>query len=187
MNKITSLQRKDANILIAGCMGVLVTFVIGWMSLIILNFNPLYYIEDERIIEILLILPSMLLIFIIHEFVHIGFYLLFGKGRAKIKVVRDRSIGAVMMHQVNEDVFYTRTQMIIILLAPLVLLSVVILGLHSLVSAPFLIWVNIVLNALGSSVDIYVSWRLLKIGKAPLIVNFNSYEVVLNIYNKATH
>lgn len=185
MTKISDIHRGNGNIYIGGLIGLVATILIGWISLYVLQLDILSYLDQDKLLEVLMILPTVMFIFVIHEYVHVGFFLLFGKGKAKIKVVREKSVGAVVMHQVNENVFYTRIQMVIILLAPLIVVTIALLIMHIFIPASFLIWTNIVLNALGSAIDLYVSYKLLTIQSKSIIVNFKADEVVMNIYKRA--
>jgi hypothetical protein len=87
------------------------------------------------------------------------------------------------MHQVNEEVFYSRIQMIIILLAPLVFLTILLAGLMFWIGLPYLFYVNILLNVLGSSVDLYLTFRLL-LYTSPIWVNFSADKLNMNIYQR---
>ena len=99
MIKIRELHRQNANLWIGGCIGLIVAVLVSIMSIKIIGLDILMYLQKEaKIVEILMILPTMLVIFIGHEFIHIGFYHVFGKGEAKIKVIREKSVGAIMMH-----------------------------------------------------------------------------------------
>lgn len=185
MKKIGELHRENGSVGIGILIGVIMTGLMIWFSIWILDLNVLMYLQKEKIWEVLLILPTMLTAFIVHEFIHIGFFMLFGKGEARIKVSREKSVGAVIMHQTNEDVYYKRWEMIIILLAPLIILTVLFLFLYTIVAMPFLILANIVLNAMGSSVDLYVSLVLLTKRDSSVFVNFDASTVKMNMYKQA--
>ncbi|AKA44373.1 metalloprotease family protein [Paenibacillus polymyxa] len=183
MQKIGEIHRGNANIWYGIGIGFVLTAVSLWLSIWALDLDISLYLQANKIWEVLLILPTMLLAFVIHECIHVVLFKLFGKGKARIKVSREKSVGAVVMHQVNEEVFYKRWEMIIILLSPLMLLSLFFYGLHLCITMPFLIVVNIVLNAIGSSVDVYASLILLCKGCPNIVVNFDSSMVKMNIYH----
>ncbi|WPS85514.1 DUF3267 domain-containing protein (plasmid) [Brevibacillus halotolerans] len=156
--------------------------MIGWLSILILRLDVLQYLQKDKIWEVLLIIPTMLLSFVIHEYIHVGFFHLFGKGEARIKVSREKSVGAIVIHQVNESIYYKRWEMIAILLSPLVLLTIVFLLMSTWISMPFLLFANILLNALGSSIDMYVSFVLLSKYHSKIKVNFDALTIKMNIY-----
>lgn len=180
--QIGTIQSNNSNRALAFFLGAAVTFIIGWFSLKIHDFSPISYLDTSKLIEILVVIPTMLFILFVHEMIHVIFFHLFGKGRAKIEVKIDKEIGAVIMHQVNSEVYYRRNEMLAILLAPLILISVVLVLLDAYILFPFLLWVNILLNAIGSSTDIYISYRLLKEYSSNDLINFDSSKHILNVY-----
>jgi hypothetical protein len=183
MKKIAEINRETAKPLHAWFIGVVATILTGIVLSFIYPFSFMNYLERSHLIEILMTVPTILFVFLVHEWIHVFFFILFGKGKAKIKVKRERKIGAVIMHQVNEEVFYSRIQMIIILLAPLVFLTILLAGLMCWIGLPYLFYVNILLNVLGSSVDLYLTFRLL-LYKSPIWVNFSEDKLNMNIYQR---
>lgn len=182
MKKIAQIKREDSNIHFGIFLGTLVTAVIGTLSWWVLELNPSVYLTPEKLPEIGWLVPSVLIVFIIHEVIHVALFHLFGKGKARIKIRREKSLGAVVMHQVNEDVYYKRWQMLTILLTPLVSLTILLLLLSFFFPFSYLIFFNIVLNALGSSVDIYVSYQLLIKHDSNILINFDKDDIHMNIY-----
>jgi hypothetical protein len=183
MRKIGELKRSNANIPLAILLGVVITAIFSFLSMQLFQFFHIFkYLKNEHIVEMFITLPVILFAFFIHECIHIVFFLVFGKGMAKIKVYRDRSVGAVIMHQVNPAVVYTRTQMIVILLSPLIVLTISFWLLSIFISTPYLFWVNTVLNALGSTIDIYVSILLLIKPYKNVHVNFEPDQMVMNVF-----
>lgn len=180
--QIGNIQSNNSNRAMAFFLGAVITCIIGGIALKIQDFSPINYLEPSKLVEVLVIVPTMLFILIIHEIIHVIFFLLYGKGKAKIDVKIDKEIGAVIMHQVNPEVFYRRNEMLVILLLPLILICVGLVVLDSYISFPFLLWVNILLNAIGSSTDIYISYRLLKDYSVNDLINFDSSEHILNVY-----
>jgi hypothetical protein len=183
MKKIAEINRETTKPIHAWLIGVVVTFLIGIGLSFIYPFSFIDYMKPSHLIEILMTVPTVLFVFLIHEWIHVFFFILFGKGKAKIKVKRERKIGAVIMHQVNEDVFYSRIQMIIILLAPFILLTILLTGLMFWIHLPYLFYVNILLNVLGSSVDLYLTTKLL-IYPFPVWINFDADKLNMNIYQR---
>ena len=62
--------------------------------------------------------------FIFHEYIHIFFFKVFSKGKANIRVTREKDLGAVIMYQENKEVLYSKYQSIIILVAPLIIITI---------------------------------------------------------------
>jgi hypothetical protein len=161
-----------------------VTAFIGWVSWSFQGISYLDYIDKNKVWEIIGIIPSMLFVLFLHEMIHVFFFHLFGKGKAKIVPKREKELGAIIMHQVNTEVFYTRNQMLFILLSPLVLLTMLLLLSGLWIPLPFLLFINILLNSIGSSTDLYASYRLLFQYSSRHFVNFDSNEHILNIYER---
>ena len=74
--------------------------------------------------------------------------------------------------------------MLVILLAPLLLLTVMFILLSFVIPMPYLILTNIALNALGSSVDLYVSFLLIAKYRSDMKINFHPEKVILNVYEQ---
>ncbi|MFF2531620.1 DUF3267 domain-containing protein [Brevibacillus sp. NPDC058079] len=182
MNKIGEIHRGNASISTGIVVGGIGTFLVCWLSMILLGLDIPEYLQKDKIWEVLLIIPTMLLSFVIHEYIHVGFFLLFGRGKARIKVSREKSVGAVVIHQVNEKVYYKRWEMLVILLSPLVILTSGFLLMFPLISMPFLLFANIALNAMGSSIDMYVSFQLLTKHHSRVKINFDALTIKMNIY-----
>ena len=119
---------------------------------------------------------------VIHELIHIAVYKLFGKGQARISVEKEKKLGAIVVHQTNQDVFYTKPEMLAILLSPMVILTIVLTVIFKFTSYPFLIYINIALNLIGSSIDFYISMLLIKRYPKDILLNFNSEDITMNIY-----
>lgn len=183
--KIGTIHKDNSQFKTAVMLGIIVTAFIGWMSWSFQGVSYISYMDKNKIWEVLAILPSMLVILFLHEMIHVGFFHLFGKGKAKIVPKREKELGAIIMHQVNSDVFYTRNQMFVILLSPLVLLTFLLLLCHVFIPLPFLIFINIVLNSIGSSTDIYVSYRLLTRYSSQHMINFDSDDHIMNLYERS--
>lgn len=122
--------------------------------------------------------------FILHEYIHIFFFKLFSKGKANIKVIREKDLGAVIMYQENKDVSYSKYQTIMVLIAPLVLITIVSIPFMNNSLVGLLIKANMYLNIMGSSVDCTLIFKLLRKYKNNIKISYD-YEkekgVIMNI------
>lgn len=182
MNKVGEVSKENSNPFYCAILGISLTIAI---SILIFKMKPFdiveYFNNKEKFFEIVMFIPVMFSIFFIHELIHMKLFVLFGKGEAKIKVKREKKYGAVVIHQVNEAVYYNKREILIILLSPLIILSIILLGLMYAINMPFLIYFNLLLNVLGSSIDFYVSINLLFRYPKDIKVNFNSNNITMNI------
>lgn len=179
---VGSIHSRNSNKKVALSIGAVVTVLIGWISIALMNFSLSNYLQPQKLAEVLAILPTMIFVLFVHECIHVLFFRWFGRGKARMKVKRDKEIGAIVIHQINPEVFYRRNEMLVILLSPIALITVGIILLNAYVLFPFLLWVNILLNAIGSSTDLYVSFRLMKDYNSNHVINFDSSEHILNVY-----
>lgn len=182
---IGAIHSKNSNRTLALLIGIVITALIGWISFQIQDVSFLTYLDSSKVVETIAILPAMFVVLLVHELIHVAFFHLFGKGKAKIEMKLDKEIGAIIMHQVNPNVYYRRNELLVILLAPLILLTAGLLLLDLVIILPFLIWINILLNAIGSSTDLYVSFRLLTQYKSHHLFNFDSTDHIINIYERS--
>lgn len=181
-SEIDIINKEKINKFILIITGLAVFLMVGFIFYTFKPFGFLKYIDNkEKVFEIILIFPVVLFSLIIHELTHISMYILFGKGQAKIKVRIDKEYGALIMHQINEDVFYSRNQMVAILLTPLIVINVVLSILVNFINAPFLLFFNILLNTVGSSIDLYVSTLLILNYKSSAKVNFHPDKVEMYV------
>lgn len=181
---IKKLSQDNASYPLAACILLLATLMVGGAASFVMDI-PWSELSNSRTFwEIIWIPVGVVGFLVVHELIHIAFYLIFGKGEAKIKVSRERKVGAIVMHQTNDSVLYTRWQMVIILLSPLVLLTGVFLLLHLIIPAPFFWWANLVLNATGSSIDLYVVMVLASCGRGRYWVNLHPEKVQLQVYKR---
>lgn len=183
MNKIGEINKRNANPLLCAITGILLTITMAFIIFKIKPFDIVEYITNkDKVIEIILLLPIQIVCVIIHELIHISFFIYFGKGEAKIKLKREKEYGALVVHQMNENVYYSKKEIIIILLSPLLIITILLIPLMDLINMPFLIFANSVLNILGSSIDFYISMILLRKTPKNIKVNFSSSEIAMNIY-----
>lgn len=163
-------------------------FILGSIIVLLISFLTVKYgnihITDFKL-DIILLPVIVTTTLVIHELIHIFCFLAFGQGKAKIKVVRDKKIRAIIMYQYNKDVFYKKTQTIIIMLAPLILVSMVSMVLLRYFPESFNIKANMILNVIGSLIDCGIVVRLLVTVPNNIKINYDykSEEgVILNYY-----
>ncbi|WCK57218.1 DUF3267 domain-containing protein (plasmid) [Aneurinibacillus sp. Ricciae_BoGa-3] len=178
MTKIDEIKQTE-NPIVGGLLTLLVSAIIGYLVFLVHPFPIATYMNPSHIVEILLIPIAVVIVFFFHEMIHIGFFYAIGKGKTQLDVKWIR--GAVFIHQMNPDLYFTKRQMLIILLSPVILLTVLMSLLMTFSYVPFLLYANILFNLLESSIDIYVSYRLLR-HKSPIFVNFETENVNMNIY-----
>lgn len=122
--------------------------------------------------------------FIFHEYIHIFFFKLFSKGKANIKVIREKDLGAVIMYQENKEVIYSKYQTILVLIAPLVIITILSMPFIDNSLIGLLIKANMYLNIMGSSVDCTLIFKLITTYKNDIKINYD-YEkekgVIMNI------
>lgn len=143
-------------------------------------------LRNWNYIKIFLITLPFLVIFtlVIHESIHILFFKLFSK-EAQIKIIND-NFKNIYIYQSNKNVYYTRLQTIIILLAPLVLISTITLFILRFTNEQLFvpISVNGVINAMGAMTDIVLSIKLF-FYKGKIFINYEKKDyITLNIYKK---
>lgn len=95
-----------------------------------------------------------------HEWIHVLFFQWFGKGEAKTKVIRNRKLRALMVYQSNPNVVYTKNQTVWILLAPFLIITLVSLGLEWSMIDPWYVRTNMMINIIGSSLDLALIIKL---------------------------
>ena len=129
-----------------------------------------------------IILPIVVIAtFVFHEYIHIFFFKVFSNGKANIRVIREKDLGAVIMYQENKEVLYSKYQSIIILIAPLIIITILSIPFLNLSYIGLVIKVNMYLNIVGSSVDSTIIFRLLK-EKNNIKINYDKeIGVIMNI------
>lgn len=171
---LEKINKQNISPIACAITGFLLTIIIGFIIFKLKPFNLIEYLNNKPInTELILFVPATIIILLIHELIHIGFYLLFSKGKAKIQVKREKEYGALMIYQINEKVCYSRNEMILILLAPLILITIILFILINFINTPFLLYINLLLNVLGSSIDFYISAFLLIKYPSNIKISFN--------------
>lgn len=92
MKKIAENQSRNSETLHAWLIGVVATILTGIGLSFIYPFSFMNYLERSYLIEILMTVPTILFVFLVHESIHVFFFILFGKGKAKIKVKRKENL-----------------------------------------------------------------------------------------------
>lgn len=159
-----------------------IAFVYECICCVFMGFS----LRNWNHIKIFLLMLPFLVVFtlFIHESIHILFFKLFGK-EATIKIIND-NFKNIYVYQSNKNVYYTRLQTIVILLAPLILISIAtLIILHFSNETIFVpISVNGVINAMGAMTDIVLSIKLLCY-RGKIVVGYEKKEnIILNIYQK---
>lgn len=129
----------------------------------------LYSIKKFNLIQLLyvcgeywyLFLFTLFIIIVIHELIHIIFFKIFGKGKAKIKI--KFSIEKILIQQVNKELYYTKNQMILILLSPLIFITLILVFISLIISYFYTIFYLVcIMNCIGCLIDLGVSISILR-------------------------
>lgn len=179
MEKIDEIS-KD-NIEKKYIVGVMVIISLMWIVCFISG-----YLDINKLDLKILYLPVLVIgTLVVHEYIHVVLFKVFSKGRANIEVKRDRKLGAIVVYQKNQEVFYNKKQTVVILLMPLVLITTI--SLIKITILPYwamVLKVNMLLNILGSSTDLVTSYKLFKY-KGEVKVNYDFIKgkgIQMNIY-----
>lgn len=132
--------------------------------------------------QLVLVFLAYLVVFVVHELIHMIFFKIFSNNKAKLKLVKDKELNAFIVKQLNPNIYYSRFQTIVTLLAPLVLLNSFMLMLLVKIELPIVIYASILGNTLASCIDCYVSLRLLVNYDKNILVNYSVDKVNMNIY-----
>lgn len=164
--------------------GFIINIILGYVIYLIHPFDIAIYLNEEEALKVF-VLPIVLIITLfIHEIIHIIGFKAFGKGQAKIRVRRDKKAGAIVIQQVNENVFYSKKETMIILLAPLVLITLISIPLLFIPKITFIVYLNCILNSIGSSIDMYVSLKLLRSFNNDIKIQYSNGDIVNMIIYK---
>lgn len=113
---------------------------------------------------------------ITHELIHISLFEIFSKGKADVEVLVDRALGAIVVYQKNKNVFYNKLQTIIILLAPVIIITLIsLIRIEINPEWSMVLKVNMLLNILGSLTDIVLSLKLISC-KGNIRINYDFEE-----------
>lgn len=160
---------------------IVIIFNIISILLFILLFKP----SLNNLDFYFLTLPVVMIITtVIHEYIHIIFFKLFGKGKANIKIMRNKDIKGIVVLQQNKDVKYSLNQILIILLSPLIIITVIslLLSVTALDNINLIIGTNMWLNCIGSTTDVVLSFKRYKEGEGATNFEYTKEEgIVMNI------
>lgn len=160
---------------------IVIIFNIISILLFILLFKP----SLNNLDFYFLTLPVVMIITtVIHEYIHVIFFKLFGKGKAHIKIMRNKDIKGIVVLQQNKDVKYSLNQILIILLSPLIIITVIslLLSVIALDNINLIIGTNMWLNCIGSTTDVVLSFKRYKEGEGATNFEYTKEEgVVMNI------
>lgn len=181
MKKIDEISEENSSPLHCAILGICFTIALGFLVFTLKPFDAIQYLNNtDNVFEIISIIPIMLLLLVVHELIHVGLFILFGNGKAKIRVSINKKYRAIVVKQINKEVFYNKKETILILISPLLTLSIVLFLLMFVVNMPLLLCSNLIINALGSSIDLYISVKLLVKHDKDILVNYDSHKTMMN-------
>jgi hypothetical protein len=156
--------------------------IVGLLFILITVAFYFYQQESISMLDILLFLPSVVFTLLIHEVIHAVLFLLLGKGHAKIKLCYQNR--ALIVQQLNPALFFTRWEMNVVLIIPFLLLSGIFLIGMDFAPTYFLATGLLLVNGLGSSIDIYIMGRLFR-SPAHTLIGFDPVYPLLFLYSEA--
>lgn len=183
MTQIGKINNDTENKMLCALFGFVLTGILSIIIYKAYKLNILKEINLNNIIQIVLIPLVVTTTLIIHEIIHIIAFKYFGKGQARVRVRRNKEAGAIVIQQMNNELFYNKIETIVILLAPFIILTIA--SLIMLTYKPFqlAIYFNCILNSVGSSIDIYVALRLIFCFPNYIKIRYNNGEEVgMEIY-----
>lgn len=134
--------------------------------------------------KFLLVPLIMIITTIIHEYIHLLFFKLFGNGNADIKIIRNKDVKGIVVFQQNKNVKYNLNEILIILLSPLVIITIISIILSFIFSKDItlIIGVNMWLNCVGSTTDVVLSFKRYKEGVGNTYFEYIKEDgIVMNI------
>lgn len=174
-NKISKKSISKIDIFIA------IIFNILSLILFIVFFKP----SLNNLDFYFLTLPLIIIITtFIHEYIHVFFFKLFGNGQADIKIMRNKDVKGIIVFQQNKNVKYNLNQILIILLAPLVMITIIsiILSFIASMNVNLIIGTNMWLNCIGSTTDVVLSFKRYKQGEGNTYFDYTQEEgIVMNV------
>lgn len=186
MKKLVTFNENNVSKKAVWFCGVISTIIISFLSwqimkLLGLDFSLIQALKTLSPLDIIIYLLIALSAIVIHELIHAVLFILFGKGQAKIRIERNKKHGTIVVHQKNEKVFYSKLETIIILLAPCLIVNLLCLLSMFVLAKPLLLYVVLILNSLGSCIDIYLS---IIVSRFPsnCKINYGKDEICMNIY-----
>lgn len=149
------------------------------LIMIILNFLLIgWWIGCFRLpsslLELFILLIVIILTTVFHEWLHVVMFKWFGKGEARTKVLRDKKLRALMIYQSNPNVVYTKRETLWILLTPFLLITLLSLIFMMIDSIYWMVSMNMILNALGSCLDIALCLKMYR--------DYPKYQSVSYVY-----
>ncbi|MCC0672194.1 MULTISPECIES: DUF3267 domain-containing protein [unclassified Clostridioides] len=186
MNKISKISKENIGKLDI-FLGIIFNILIVTGYILFNDFE--YLINNINSKSLFYFITIVIGTVIIHELIHILFFNFFSNGKAKIKIKYDKHIGSIVIYQSNEVILYNKIQTIIILLAPLVLITIIsFFCIFYFKTISEILKINLVLNSMGSTGDFILSSKLFHnyISKNILInYSYSSQEgTIMNIYIK---
>lgn len=161
MNKIGEITKQTEKRIYF----ILIGFIFNiFFAVLIHKITAIDIFEQINNLSLIEILPLPIVVLgttVLHEYIHVLFFNLFSKGRAAVRPTWEKSLGAIVLRQTNPNVSYGKLSTVIILLSPLVVLTVASCILAALVEFKLLVFINCVLNSIGSSTDLYISTKLI--------------------------
>ncbi len=184
MEKIGEINKKTENKNIIIIVSMILIVLLGTIIWLFYPLNYISMIDYNNITQIIIIPIAITITLIIHETIHILLFKLYGRGEAIIKVKWIKNEGSIVVHQLNDSIIYSRSEVIIILLSPFLIITFISLVLLRITTIPLLIYINCMLNIAGSSTDIFLSFKLLlKYKKAKKIRFVYKGNMNMCIYN----
>lgn len=187
MNLKGTINQNNSSLVLCNLLGLFMTLITFIIMYLIKPLNLYEYLmsKNNMILEAGLVFMSYLVVFIVHELIHMAFFIIFGKNKAKVKLVKEKKLNAFVVKQLNPNVYYSKLQTIIILLAPLVLINSILFTLLMKTNLSMLIiYANIFANTLASCIDCYVSLKLMLKFDNEILINYSTDEINMNIYDK---
>lgn len=183
MIKIGEINNSTENKLYCMIFGVIINILVGTIIYSINRFDIFLYMTTDNLSQFILFPLVVVFTVVIHECIHIFTFKYFGRGQARIRIRRDKKLGAIVIQQTNSLVYYNKIETLFILLSPLVLITFlsVIFILYN--KYPLMVYINCMMNSFGSSIDMYISLRLVMNFPKDIKIQYNNGEEVgMEIY-----
>lgn len=166
----------------------LLSVVITILSIVLFyKIHPFNFITafDISTFEKIMLMLIIILTLIIHEIIHILTFKYYGNGEAKVKIKIDKKSRAIVMQQINHNVSYSKQETMLVLLLPFLIITIISIILIIYMENPIIPYFNCILNAVGSSIDIFIALKLFfKFPKDISVKYGNENEVGMEIYKQ---
>lgn len=183
MQKIDEINKDTERKSCLVFVGLVVTLIFSFIIYLIYPFDVMKSINNLTFIKLGLFPLLVIFTIIIHELIHIFFFKLFSHGIAVIVPTWDKNLGAIVLKQTNQSIYYGKLQTLIILLSPLIIITFISVILTMVTSAKLIIFVNCILNIIGSSTDMYISIKLaFKYPNNIKVSHANGKDIGMTIY-----